>query len=254
MEEKKALGKFVWHDLMTTDPARAREFYSEVFGWTWNEVDMGGSKYPMIHAAGEDHGGVNKLGAAAGQPSHWICYVTVDDVDAAAGKAEELGGRVAEKPTDIPGIGRFAVVVSPTGAALAAYKPNEWRGEGYEGPGRPGTFVWHELLALDPDGEGSFFGEVFGWNPALNMSGPYGDYYLFKRKDREKDAGGMLKKPDGSGPSVWFPYVGVEDVDAVAAKIESLGGKIWVKPTDIPSVGRFSVVGDPTGAMFGIYR
>jgi len=255
MEENKALGKFVWHDLMTLDPARARQFYADLFGWTYNEVDMGGSKYPMIHAAGEDHGGVNNLDAAAGLPSHWICYVTVDDVDAAAAKAGELGGRVAEKPMDIPGVGRFAVIVSPTGAALSAYKPNEWRGEGYEGPGRPGTFVWHELLALDPEGEGRFFDEVFGWNVVEQMTGPYGPYFLFKRRDRpDKDAAGMLKKPDGSGPSVWFPYIGVEDVDATAARLETLGGKTWVKPTDIPEVGRFAVVGDPTGAMFGIYR
>src|SRR6478672_2632277 len=56
MVETKALGKFVWRDLMTTDPARAREFYTALVGWSYNEVDMGTSKYPMIHAAGEDHG------------------------------------------------------------------------------------------------------------------------------------------------------------------------------------------------------
>jgi uncharacterized protein len=71
MQETKALGKFVWHDLMTTDPARARAFYSALVGWSYNEVDMGTYKYPMIHAAGADHGGIVNLSAAAGLPSHW---------------------------------------------------------------------------------------------------------------------------------------------------------------------------------------
>jgi predicted enzyme related to lactoylglutathione lyase len=255
MQETKALGKFVWHDLMTTDPARARAFYSALVGWSYNEVDMGTYKYPMIHAAGADHGGIVNLSAAAGLPSHWVCYVTVDDVDAAAAKAGELGGRVPEGGRDIPGVGRFAAIVSPGGAVICPYKPNTWGGEGYDGPGRPGTFVWHELLALDPEAEGRFFGAIFGWTTQAMDMGPMGTYHLFKRPDRpEKDAAGMMKKPEGSGPSAWLPYIGVEDVDATFAKVEPLGGTVWVKPTDIPNVGRFAVVSDPTGATFALYR
>jgi predicted enzyme related to lactoylglutathione lyase len=63
-----------------------------------------------------------------------------------------------------------------------------------------------------------------------------------------------MKKPEGSGPSAWLPYIGVEDVDATFAKVEALGGTVWVKPTDIPNVGRFAVVSDPTGAMFALYH
>jgi predicted enzyme related to lactoylglutathione lyase len=153
------------------------------------------------------------------------------------------------------GVGRFAAIVSPGGAAICPYKPNTWGGEGYDGPRRPGTFVWHELLALDPEAEGRFFGAIFGWTIQAMDMGPMGTYHLFKRPDRpEKDAGGMMQKPAGSGPSAWLPYIGVEDVDATFAQVEPLGGKVWVKPTDIPNVGRFAVVSDPTGAMFALYR
>jgi uncharacterized protein len=254
-EEQKALGKFVWHDLMTTDVEKAVAYYTDLFGWTINEVEVEGfGKYKMIHAAGEDHGGIGPLDSAAGQPSHWICYVTVDDVDAACAKAVELGGQAPVPGTDIPKIGRFAVIGDPQGAMISPYKPDEWRGEGYEGPGRPGTFVWHELLAADPDAEGRFFSQIFGWKVEPMPMGEMGTYYLFKR-DNGKDAGGMLQKPPGSGgPSSWLPYVGVEDVDATAARVEPLGGKVWVPPTDIPNIGRFAVTSDPTGAFIAMYK
>jgi uncharacterized protein len=256
-DNMKALGKFVWHDLMTTDVDKAIAFYTELIGWTVNEVDMGPmGKYRMIHAAGEDHGGFNQLPPEAGFPSHWMCYATVDDVDAAVAKAIELGGQAPEPGMDVPGIGRFAVIVDPQGAAIAPYKPAAWQGEGYDGPGRPGTFVWHELMTPAPEAEGQFYSQIFGWNVVAMDMGPLGTYHLFKRPDRpDKDAGGMLTKPTGvEGSSMWLPCVGVEDVDATAARIEPLGGKVWVQPKDILNVGRFAVAGDPTGALFALFK
>ncbi|HEX9945336.1 MAG TPA: VOC family protein [Thermoanaerobaculia bacterium] len=255
MAEEKVLGKFVWHDLMTTDLEKAVAFYTELLPWTINEQAMEGfGTYKMIRAAGEDHGGFVQLSPEDNVPSHWIGYVTVDDVDAASARAVELGGQAPVPGMDIPGIGRFGVILDPQGAAVSPYKPNTWRGEGYEGPPRPGTFAWHELLALDPETEGRFFCEVFGWTLAEMEMGEMGTYHLFKRAGGSKDAGGMLKKPDGTAPSSWLPYVSVEDVDATAARIEPLGGRIWVQPRDIPGVGRFAVASDPTGAYFALFR
>lgn len=255
-EDNKALGKFVWYDLMTNDVAKAASFYEELVGWTWKEMEVEGmGTYRMIHAAGTEHGGLVPIRPEDNLPSHWIGYVTVDDVDAAAAKAVELGGKAPVPGTDIPGVGRFAVIVDPQGAAVSPFKPLNWAGEGYEGPGRPGTFVWHELMALDPDAEGQFFCNIFGWSIASVDMGPMGTYYLFKRGDRpDKDAGGMLKNPSGTGPSAWLPYIGVEDVDATAARVEPLGGKVWVQPRDIPNIGRFAVASDSTGAMFALFR
>lgn len=253
---EKALGKFVWHDLMTTDVAKAIAFYTDLVGWTINEFDMGPmGKYKMIHAAGEDHGGFNQLPDGAGMPSHWICYVTVDDVDAATAKAVELGGKAPEPGMDIPEVGRMGVIMDPQGASISPYKPLAWGGEGYEGPGRPGTFVWHELMTPDAEAAGEFYSQIFGWK-VTSMEGPFGKYYVLKRPDRpDKDAGGILPKPGGvDQSSMWLPYIGVEDVDAAAARVEPLGGKVWVQPKDIPTVGRFAVASDPTGALFALFK
>ncbi len=248
------VGRFVWHDLMTTDVEKAQKYYADLLGWTYKEFDMGpGGMYSMIHAGGTEWGGFMPLDPAHGLPSHWISYVAVADVDAATAKAQELGGKVPVPGTDIPSVGRFAVIESPTGAYLSPYT-SETSQEMPDPAPAPGTFCWHELLALDPQGEGKFFSEIFGWRIEEMPMGEMGTYYLFKRLDTGKDAGGMLQKPDGQGPSSWLPYIQVENADATAARTEELGGKVHVPPTDIPDVGRFTVTTDSTGAFIAFLQ
>ena len=252
-EEQQVLGKFVWRDLVTTDIDKAIEFYSSLFGWTIKEADMGPmGTYKMIHTADTEHGGFMQLDASHGAPPHWVSYCTVPDVAAAVATAEKLGGKTHVPPTDIPGVGTFAMIEDPEGAVISPFKPLTWAGEGITQPWPAGTFCWQELLAIDPEGEGKFHAEVFGWKIAPMDMGPMGTYYLFKR-DNEKDGGGMLQKPaESPGPSSWFPYVAVENTNDSAARIAELGGKIWVQPRDIPNVGRFAVASDPQGAQFAI--
>ena len=249
------VGRFVWHDLMTTDPEKAQQYYADLLGWTYKEWDMGpGGVYRMIHAGDTEWGGFMPLDPAHGVPSHWISYVTVPDVDAAAAKAQELGGQAPVSGTDIPSVGRFAVIASPQGAYVSPYKSESTQGEMPDPAPAPGIFCWHELLSRDPEAEGKFFCEIFGWRiEKAPMSGPVGAYYLFKRLDNGKDAGGMLQKPD-EGPSIWLPYIMVESADATAARTGELGGKVWVPPADIPGVGRFTVTTDPTGAYIAFLQ
>ncbi|HZF12582.1 MAG TPA: VOC family protein [Thermoanaerobaculia bacterium] len=254
-EGHPVLGKFVWHDLLTTDLDKSIAFHLDLFGWTIEEWDMGpGGTYKMIHAAGENHGGFAALSpeqTAQGVPPHWMSHCTVADVDAAVARSEKLGGTTQVPATDIPTVGRYAVIADPQGATISLYKPAAWGGEGAAQPA-PGTFCWHELLAVDPEEEGKFHAEVFGWKIVPVDMGPMGTYRLFKRDD-DKDAGGMLQKPaESGGPSAWLPYVAVENTDDRAQRVPQLGGKVWVQPMDIPNVGRFAVIADPTGAMLGI--
>lgn len=252
---KPPVGRFVWHDLVTPDVAKAQKYYSDLLGWTYKDFDMGGAgTYSMIHAGGTEWGGFMPLEAVPGMPPHWISYVTVADVDAAAAAAERLGGKVAVPGTDIPSVGRFAVIESPGGARVSPYK-SETTGEMPTPAPAPGTFVWHELLAKDPQEEGKFFCEVFGWRIEEAPMGEMGTYHLFKRLDTGTDAGGMMQKPQGDpGPSSWLPYIQVESADATAARVQELGGKVWVQPADIPGVGRFTVTSDPAGAFIAFLQ
>jgi predicted enzyme related to lactoylglutathione lyase len=253
---QRPIGRFVWHDLMTTDPEKAQQYYSDLLGWTYKDFTTPEGTYRMIHAAGTEWGGFMPLDPAHGVPSHWISYVTVADVDATTAKVQELGGQVAVPAMDIPTVGRFAVIASPTGAYVSPFRPESSQGEPPPNPAPgPGAFVWHELLSKDPKEDGEFFSGIFGWRIEEVPMGEMGSYFLFKRLDTGRDAGGMMPKPPGEeGPSAWLPYIQVESADATAARTQELGGTVCVPPMDIPNVGRFTVTTDPMGAFIAFLQ
>jgi predicted enzyme related to lactoylglutathione lyase len=117
-------GTFCWFELMTSDPGRSTEFYGSLFGWTTSTMQMGSQgTYTMFLRDGRPFAGMMPLEAVGpGTPPHWLSYIEVADVDAAFAKAKKLGGTGCVEPTDIPNIGRFAVLTDPAGAAFAIYK------------------------------------------------------------------------------------------------------------------------------------
>ena len=113
-------GRFSWNELMTTDVQGAKAFYAKLFGWQYETFPMEGMNYEVIRSGGEEMGGILPMPPQAGEhPPAWGIYVTVDDVDAAAKRAEELGGTIHVPPTDIPEVGRFAVLQDPQGAYVS---------------------------------------------------------------------------------------------------------------------------------------
>lgn len=114
-----------------------------------------------------------------------------------------------------------------------------------------GQWFWHELTTGDPEGARAFYGALLGWTSRSMDMGPMGTYTIWKR--RGKDHGGMMAVKGGkSPPPMWMTYVQVDDVDASAKLVKKLGGTVIVKPTDIPGVGRFSVITDPAGAVLSL--
>jgi predicted enzyme related to lactoylglutathione lyase len=115
-------GQFSWNELVTTDPAAAKSFYSELFGWTTQEFPMPDFTYTVVSAGGTNtgQGGIMPVPPSAqGMPPAWISYVTVDNADATVKLAEKLGGKVMVPPRDIPEVGRFAIILDPQGASIA---------------------------------------------------------------------------------------------------------------------------------------
>ena len=237
------VGRFVWHEQLSADPKQAQDFYTKLFGWEIDVWKPGELDYAMISTGGTSHGGFYQ--APEGVPPHWMGHVQVENVDATVEQAKAAGGSVMHGPMDIPEVGRFAVVSDPQGGALSAYQP-----EG-EAPQSEGVFVWDELMTSDVAGAKSFYGEIFGWTTEdMDMGGGM-TYTLFKAGETQT-AGAM---PLGQAPSTaWLAYIGTDDVDASASKAQELGATIIHPPTDIPNVGRFSVVQDPTGAVFGLFQ
>lgn len=118
-EAMKQHGAFSWNELVTTDISAAKTFYSELFGWTLQDEEMPEMTYTMAKVGEKQVAGMMAMPTEAeGMPSMWGGYVTVDDVDAQAVKAETLGAKIMVPPQDIPKVGRFTVISDPQGAML----------------------------------------------------------------------------------------------------------------------------------------
>jgi len=246
-------GRFVWYDLMTNDVAKASEFYGGLFGWQLVEQDMGEfGKYQMIFLGETAVGGMVAIEAGREIPTHWMAYATVENVDVACERAIALGGRVHMPAMDIPEVGRFAVISDPQGGSIAPFTFGGEAPDECEGMPPDGMFCWTELLSGDPEEARRFYGEIFGWGFGEMDMGEMGAYWVLKRG--EVGCGGIMQlPPDAPHGTHWMNYIAASDVDAVAAKAENLGAKIFVPPSNIPNVGRFSVLADPTGALFALY-
>jgi predicted enzyme related to lactoylglutathione lyase len=116
-------GTFCWNELATKDWGAAKKFYTELLGWQIQESNSAGMAYNEIVVGGEHIGGIYQMMPEQGDaPSQWMSYVAVDDVDAKAKLAAELGGKLCVPPTDIPNVGRFCVITDPTGATFSLVK------------------------------------------------------------------------------------------------------------------------------------
>jgi predicted enzyme related to lactoylglutathione lyase len=246
-------GRFDWYDLMTTDTAAAKAFYTKTIGWKTTKWEK--SDYEMWSAGEEAIGGMMALpeeARKAGAPSHWLAYTETDDVDATAKKAEQLGGRVMHPPTDIPTVGRFAVLADPQGAAFAVFKPLEPMADA---PPKAGFFRWHELNTTDHEAAWKFYAELFGWKHAGSMDmGPgMGTYRMFGL-DSENSMGGMsdMAKVQKMPPH-WLYYVTVDDLDAALASIQQNGGKVLNGPMEVPGGDKVAQCMDPQGALFAVH-
>ena len=241
-----AVGRFVWHDHISGDPAAASAFYAELLGWEIDVWKPGEFDYPMIKVDEETHGGFGP--AQGGAPAHWLAHVIVDDADAAAARAEAGGGRIIALAMDIPEVGRMVVAADPQGAVLSLFSPAG------DPPTSAGVFVWDELLTSDIEAAKSFYGEVVGWESRDMEMGEGTVYTLFRSGETDR-AGGMPIPPQAEGtPPNWLTYLGTDDVDATAGKAKSLGATMLMEPFDVSAVGRLAILADPTGAVVGLYR
>jgi predicted enzyme related to lactoylglutathione lyase len=250
-------GTFCWAELATPDTLGAKKFYGALLGWTFDDIPMGPNQvYTMCLMGDKRVGAMYALsgGIAPGAPAHWAAYIAVDSVDATADRAVSAGATLIKEPFDVPGEGRMAVLQDPTGAMF--YLWHSATNPGVEIKHEPGALTWNELFTTDAAKAGRFYAETIGWTLDPVDMGPMGLYTLFKCPGQSDNKGGMMSiGPHMHGvPSHWLSYFAVLNVDASSEKAKSLGAQITVPPTDIPDIGRFSIVVDPQGVAFALYQ
>ena len=251
-------GRFIWYELMTTDPAAAKRFYGDVVGWTAQDMPTPGDEgmtYTILNADGNGVGGLMAIppeAKAHNAPPCWTGYIAVDDTDAMAQKIKAKGGSVIREPADIPGIGRFAVVADPHGAVFEIMTPLPMDPPRAEVPaGTIGHAGWRELFAGDLEQDFAFYAELFGWKKDQPYDmGPMGTYQLFANQDGV--VGGVMNKPSGFQGMGWRYYFRVGPIEAAAQRVKAAGGQVANGPMEVPG-GDWVLQGvDPQGAEFAL--
>ena len=247
-------GSFVWYELMTEDMKAAENFYSGVVGWQTKDSGMPGMDYTLLSVGPAMIGGIMKVpdeARAMGAKPAWLGYIGVDDVDAMAERVKGAGGKVFRPPSDIPSVGRFAVVADPHGAAFILFKPASAEGPPPAPEGTPGTVGWHELHAGDRESAFAFYSGLFGWTKTEAMDmGPMGIYQMFATGG--PPAGGMMTKRPEMAWAAWLFYFNVDAIDAAAARVTAGGGKVSMGPHQVPGGQWIVMCEDPQRAMFAL--
>lgn len=251
-----APGTFCWVDLGTSDPAGAKSFYGELFGWQAEDIPAGeGMTYTMLRQDGDQVAALYQLGPQQheqGVRPHWMSYVSVEDADTTAGKARELGGTVQADPFDVLEAGRMTHVQDPTGATVAIWQPR-----GHIGATRvnePGCLSWNELLTPDLEAATEFYSDAFGWETEPIDTGGGPQMRLIRNAgSMNGNITALGGQQGGAFPPSWVPYFAVVSTDEACRRIGDLGGEVMLAAMDIPA-GRIAVARDPQGATFALFE
>lgn len=254
---KNDTGRFVWYELLSTDPQGALAFYPDVVGWKTEPFEALGDYKRWVGGQGP-LGGVASLPEPAkklGAPSYWQANVQVANVEETLAEVKRLGGQVYVHE-EVSSVGHFAVIADPQGAVIAVFTP---AGEVQSHDvAKPGEFSWHELYTTDPEAAFKFYERIAGWERLGELDmGAMGKYLLWGRNG--KQLGGMLtlpkglKTPDGRDvPPSWMYYVTVQNLDAALARAMAKGARVLNGPMEVPTGQRIVQLMDPQGAAFAL--
>jgi hypothetical protein len=244
---------FIWYELMTTDPGAAGKFYGEVVGWSVGDSGQTDKTYQQWGIGGQTVGGLMAIPAEAGEHGMrpmWAGYLNVANVDESLVGIKAAGGAVHMPGTDIPGVGRFAMVSDPQGAIFYVMTPIGETPSPSFMPGRPGHGGWNELHTTDWSAALGFYSEQFGFAKSDEMDmGAMGTYLLFNTGGAP--VGGMMNSRNFPR-AMWLYYFNVDESSAAKRRVEAAGGTVMNGPHQVPTGNWIIEARDPQGAMFAL--
>lgn len=240
-------GAPIWIDLATSDPQRSKDFYSQLFGWTFEDKGPDFGDYVNFSRNGVLVAGMLP-NLQPDTPDGWTTYLSTPDAKATVDAVLAAEGTVLMEADEVGDLGSLAVVNDPSGAVVGIWQPEKHRGYGLSN--EDGTPAWMELLTHDYSAAVRFYRRAFGWETTV-MSDTADLRYTVFEKDGDQYAGIMDASEflPADVPSYWQVYFQTDHLDAALVTVESLGGSVPEPAADTP-YGRMAGATDPTGARF----
>lgn len=238
-----------WTDLGADDPARARAFYSGLFGWTITEGPPETGGYAMCEVNGRAVAGIGPKMGPPEAPVAWTTYLATADADATAAKITAAGGDVLAGPQDIMDVGRMVIAADPGGAVFGLWQEGTFAGA--QLANEPGAMIWNENMSRDFDGNQAFYQAVFGYGYGDMSDGGFRYATVQLGEDIVGGIGQLGEDRPAEVPAHWATYFAVPDTDAALAAVTRLGGQVIAPAWDTP-YGRMAMVSDDQGGVFSV--
>ena len=253
LSDKPLTGKFIWHDLITTDLEADKRFYSGLFGWQYEQRKGPKGKTYTLAKSGEHYVAgmvIEEKRKDGADVSRWLGYLSVADVDLAVRENVAAGGVTVVKPLEVGDFVRVAAITDPQGAVLGLAQSHI--GDPDDSiAAAPGRVVWDELLATDTAAAAGFYQALVGYK--VNVLERNGGKYTLLSADGVRRAGILGNPLEGDDP-LWLTYFGVSDVKATTSRVVGLGGRVLMPPSADIRNGKLALVIDPSGALLALQQ
>ena len=238
--QTKHVGKFIWHDMLTSDVEMAKKFYASLFGWTFRQVE----NYIVVLNNGKPIAGMVQVDSASEQSNsaRWLASLSVADVEIAATVAIAAGALIHEGPEEIENRGQYALISDPNGAQLVLL--NSSSGDPEDSEPEIGSWLWNELWTENAPTAINFYQEIVGYETITNHS----EYDIAVKKDKWR-AGIRPIAIEGMN-SRWIPVIRVKKPEHTAKLAEMHGGHVLIPADQAVSAVKVALIADPAGALF----
>ncbi len=244
------VGKRVYAELVTPDLAAAKQFYSQLFGWTFQDYIQRDAMFTQASLDGQVIGGIYQRPLPAGRRPGWISFIATSDLAKTEATATQNGAKLLLSPRPFANLGQEAVLTDPQGAVFALLQSSS--GDTPDYLVSPGDWIWSSLIATDPKADADFYKTVFGYE-VFEMPEAQDAQHLLLASDKFARASvNPIPASWTTAKPRWLNYIRVDDATAVSAKVTALGGKVLQPPHVDRHGGKIAVVADPAGALFGL--
>ncbi len=244
-------GKFIWHDLLTPERDKAKQFYGQLLGWTFKDD----GNYSIIFNQDKKIGGIIEVKHSAEQNAEaiWLASMSIDNMDKAISVVQSHGGQILKGPLNMDNRGQGVLMSDPLGAHLILLKAAD--GDPVDDEVKIGDWLWNEIWTHQPDKTLPFYTAL-----APYTSIPHSDGYHILKSQEKWRAGvrqtfaekGKNKDLDKNTKVRWVPTIRVDDPNTLLNKVEALGGRIVLHPGEHPSDDNTALIVDNTGALLMI--
>ncbi|WP_428395338.1 VOC family protein [Lichenicoccus sp.] len=240
----------VFAALVTPDLVAAERFYTDLFGWQFQNA------YVRRHLFGE--ASINGRVVAAivqkpirhGERPAWRSFLSTEDVEKSAQVAVQHGASMLLGPHEIANLGRDALLTDPQGAVFGMLTSSS--GDPADTLAAPGAWIWSSLITHDPETDAAFYKAVFGYD-VFDLPDPQeAKHVILASQTYARASVNPIPTKHPALHPRWISYVRVLDIAAMVGHATTLGAHVVVPPHQDRNGGTIALVADPAGAIFGL--